>query len=441
MNNWITINNCVLGNSSQFGYQSSITTNITNSLSTFLQDPKIVVVLYNKNTGECYTKTGYDLGNKSDFDVNNSFTAYVAYSRINGTGTNTNTNTNTNTGTGTNTNTNTGTGKVTWDGTQFNLNGSKFYPAGFNAYWMGLMEDYSYPKNTEIEQMFIIAQKMAATVIRSHTLGFSSGSSQSLRPNSNTLNNSAWAPIDYAFKCANQYNIKLIVSLTDNYQYYHGGYTDYCNTRNVDKSVFFTDPNVRSDFKQYISDYLNHTNSLTGIQIKNDPSVLMIELGNELGNWSNIIPTQDWLSDISSYIKSITNIMVLDGTDVDLGQCGNFQVNTLDAYTGHFYDQNFSRMDNTITQTSALKKPYILGEYASNFDINFFKQVEQRTGINGSVFWSLYSNKDGVMDNGTPIIHNDGYTLNWTSNNMTQLLVLSNHFRRLQGLPETSQFS
>jgi len=107
-------------------------------------------------------------------------------------------------------------------GTNFFFGSEKFVPVGFNAYWLGLDETYTYPSKYRIEEMFQVAQKMSATAIRAHTLGHSSGKSSSLRPYGNTLNAAAWNTIDYAFSMARKYNIRLITPLTDTYWWYNG---------------------------------------------------------------------------------------------------------------------------------------------------------------------------------------------------------------------------
>ena len=52
---------------------------------------------------------------------------------------------------------------------------------------------------------------------------------------------------------AKKYNIKLIVPLTDAYSYYHGSYGDFCSNRGLPKTEFWTNGNVRSDFKKFIN--------------------------------------------------------------------------------------------------------------------------------------------------------------------------------------------
>jgi mannan endo-1,4-beta-mannosidase len=319
---------------------------------------------------------------------------------------------------------------------QFIIDNTIFVPVGFNAYWLGFTEEYSYPSHKQIEEMFQVAQQIGATVIRSHTLGFSGGSPNSLRPFDNNLNDNAWEPIDYAFSMANVYNIKLIVPLIDGYNYYHGSYGEFCKTRNVPKDSFWTDVNVRQDFKKYIQLWLNHKNQYTNILIKNDPSLFLIELGNELGNIrpsanSNSVPTEEWIRDISSYIKTIDkNHLVLHGVDESLGQSNDFSIGSLDAYSGHFYGKDYNRIDFGSGESNKINKPYIIGEYDSNFDNDWFTEIEKRNNVKGTVFWSMYPHTNGFMS-GSPIPHNDGYTIHYPESS-SQLTRIQNHFRRMK---------
>ncbi len=325
---------------------------------------------------------------------------------------------------------------VTFSNGEFKIDDKKFVPVGFNAYWLGLHEDYSYPTHSQIEEMFIVAQKLGATVIRSHTLGFSSGHPNTLRPFNNNLNTKAWEPIDYAFLMANKYKIKLITPLTDAYNYYHGNYGDFCKTRSVDKTQFWTDPNVRNDFKDYIYKWLNHVNSYTGIAIKDDPSLFLIELGNELGNIRPSVtstngPTKEWLKDISAFIKKADpKHFVLNGVDESLGQNDDFNIDTLDVYSNHFYWKDFNRLNSGSSSAKAVSKSYIIGEYNSHFENDWFNYIESDKNISGSVFWSLYPHYGGYGGS-EPMPHGDGYTLHYPEN-ISELTRISQHFSKMK---------
>lgn len=416
--NWLKLDGVVIGDN--FTYRSYKSTDIGGLLDQVRGDPNVAVLLYNWKTGDAYSKTGYDFTNSSDTKVNADFTSFIVkdFKKPGGT---------------------TNSNFVKWQNGQFTLSGSKFVPVGLNCYWLGYGEHYDYHTKPQIEEMFIVASKMKATTIRSHSLGFSYGSPKSLTPNTATgFNNAAWDPIDYSFSMAKKYGIKLIIPLTDPYEYYHGSYAFYTKNRGVDKTKFWSDRNVINDFKAYITAYLNHVNPYTGVAIKNAPEVAMIELGNELGNirptaGSNSIPTESWTREITQHIKSIDKThLVLDGCDEALSKSGSFNVKELDVYTGHFYWLEKDRIEYGANTSANMGKPYIIGEYSSKFGSEWYSYIESRPNIKGSLAWSLYPHTGGYRS-GAKVPHNDGFTLHYPEDSK-ELLLLTNHFRRMRGM-------
>lgn len=434
---WIKINNVAIGESHIYGYKT-----IINDIGAILNnvDSNTTCVIYNWSNNTGYLKTGFNLNDKADYQIANGYTSFILKSKI----------------TATNSIPVTNpipspvpkpkpmpvpSNFVTWDTNKFILNGNKFVPIGFNAYWMGLTENYDYPTNIQVDEIFNIAIKMSATTIRSHTVGGSSGSQNSLRPCSNDLNINAWKAIDYVFYKANQTGIKLICPLTDTYMWYNGNYGDYCNP----KESFWRDPNARINFKNYIYKWLNHTNSYTGVAIKNDPALLFIELGNELGNirpdsGSTTVPTKEWLADISSYIKTIDKShLLMPGTDECLGSntSNDFSINTLDVFSSHFYGEDYARIKYDSSNSKNIKKPYIIGEYSSQFQQDWFNAIENIPNVLGSFAWSIYCHDNG-LPTGNRVLHNDGFTFwydNQDSQNTRQLLLITNHIKRMRNLP------
>jgi mannan endo-1,4-beta-mannosidase len=234
---------------------------------------------------------------------------------------------------------------------------------------------------------------------------------------------------------AKKYNIKIIAPLTDGYKWYNGSYGWFTARRGVNKADFWTNSQVRADFKEYIRRWLTHVNQYTGVMYKDEPALGMIELGNELGNIrydhdSTTRPTIEWLTDISSFIKSIdSNHLVLDCCDEAYDHVASQNISTIDVHSTHFYGEDFGRLDRDIQKTHQAGKPYFIGEYSSNFGDNWFREIEKRNC--GSVFWSMY-NKDNR--------HYDGYTQYYSdSNSRPQLLKITNHHRRLLNIPEINQ--
>lgn len=297
-----------------------------------------------------------------------------------------------------------------------NADGSKFAAVGFNAYWLGAMEDYSEPTPAQMDEMFSLAKTIGATTIRSHTLGVSSGHKTLIvRKTTGAITKGNLDVIDLAISKADAAGIKLIVPLTDAYNYYHGNYGDFCTALKKDKSVFFTDTNVRVFFKQFLSYYLNHVNKYTGRALKDEPAILCWELGNELGNLreaatSTALPTKKWALDIVSYIKSVDpNHLVMCPSDECLGSSTSQDFDVpYDIYGAHFYYDDESRMTNGIKNAHALGKPYIVGEYTSKATQKFLDNMIER-GVDGDFVWSVYPHDA----NGKIVAHNDGFTLHY----------------------------
>lgn len=324
-------------------------------------------------------------------------------------------------------------------GRDFCVDGKKWVPVGFNAYWLGLDEAYQHPSWKRIEEMFQVAKKMSATAIRSHTVGHSSGSKPSLRPWDRNLNNDAWKSIDTAIYLANKYNVRLVVPLTDNYWWFNGNYGDYAKARGLSKKDFWTNRALIDDFKDYINKYLNHVNQFSGIAIKDDPAIFLIETGNELGNirnQDNSIPPKAWIQEISDYIRSIDkNHLILDGVDESLGQSDNFHIPSINVYSRHFYSEDYEALHARAADAAKVGKPFIVGEFSSHCSDNWLRLMEKEENVKGTFFWSMY----GHDDNGQWIRHDDGFTLYYKEgSSYNNLLKLANHARRMQGLSEIS---
>ncbi|TPX30284.1 hypothetical protein SmJEL517_g06125 [Synchytrium microbalum] len=442
--NWAKIDNVVLGDSSGFGYQTlGPNMDISTQLTYLQNDPNAVVLDYCWSNGYGYVKKGFNPGIAGDVSQKSGFTSFIKIAACSPT--------------------------VflplnqvpppppppppappavpfvTWNGSQFMCNGSPFVPVGFNAYWMAFTEQYGYPPHAQVDEMFYVAQQMQATVIRCLSLGWSSNYSNALINSDLTINNNAWPAIDYIFYKANQTGIKLIADLTQEFTYVPGDVTAFTNYYGLSAPDFFYNSTVIAAFQNYVATWLNHTNQYTGVQIKNDPALFAIELGNELGNLrsnvnANTIPPQSWLQSMVTFIKSIdANHLILDSSDECLGSgtSNDFAVSGFDIFQGHFYWEDYHRLNSGASGAAAKGKPYIIGEYSSQFGQDWFNTIEATPNVKGTIFWDMYPHQNGTAG-GAEVPHNDGYTIYYDSNWSSQLLLLTNHMRRMRGLPQVS---
>ena len=93
--------------------------------------------------------------------------------------------------------------------------------------------------------------------------------------------------LDYIIAKAGQLGLKLVIPFVNNWNDF-GGIDQYVRWRDLSSpgvtryhDTFYTDPVIRGWYRDWISHLLNHTNSITGVKYKNDPTIMTWELANE----------------------------------------------------------------------------------------------------------------------------------------------------------------
>lgn len=289
-------------------------------------------------------------------------------------------------------------GFITRRGTQLRNNGTQFRFFGMNIFWLGLTSyegntNGSYPFNAQIDDALQTAVEMGCTVVRSHTLGNSTGNSLSIWPTLNTTNTAAFNPIDYAIYKGGLLGLKFIIPLTDNHQYYHGGIYDFLAWRSLslsNPSAFYTNSTVIADFEAYINVVLTRVNQFNGLAYKDDPAIMCWETGNEMAP-----PSTSWTSTIAAYIKSVdSNHLVMDGSTLGVSSAALTDAN-VDIITNHMYPVYNATMLTDVVTTLANSKAYVLGEFdwktsanstgTGNIDTSTFNDGTQSARIDVTV--------------------------------------------------------
>ena len=130
------------------------------------------------------------------------------------------------------------------------------------------MGGIGYPTPFRIDDALTTAARvMNASVVRGHTLGVSTGNPLSFEPTLDVFNGSALDAADYAVAAADAAGLRLIVPLTDNYHYYHGGKHDFTDWLGLPEAAFYTDPAALGAFQRYIAARLSHVNPYTGASL------------------------------------------------------------------------------------------------------------------------------------------------------------------------------
>lgn len=306
---------------------------------------------------------------------------------------------------------------VTRQGDQLMLGGRGFRFSGPNIYWLGIAENPSpvhYPSQFEVNDAFATATEMGATVVRAQTLGMSVGCSLCIEPSLGTFNETALEHIDYAVAQAHTYGLRLIIPLVDDpgQCYYLGCGKTFTNWFGLPEGDFYTNSSVISAFEQYVSHLLEHVNVYTGVALKDDPTILAWETGNELlDSWSG---ESTWTSQIAAFLKQTdSQHLVMDGTyGISSANLGDPNI---DIYSDHFYPMSDSRLSADAAQVVNAGRPMVAGEYDwANHDggdtlASFRGTLAQTAGVAGDDFWSLFPHSP----NYGYIQHGDGYTLHY----------------------------
>lgn len=346
---------------------------------------------------------------------------------------------------------------VTRKGSRLQLGGSTFRFAGANEYWLGLDDNLrdaagqpTHPTDFRIDSGLNSAVAAGLTVVRSQSMGISVGCAACVEPSLGVFDDAAFASADYALYRAGQLGLKMIIPLTDQWRYYHGGISTFTSWRgypndpntsvtagssHTERDVelnFYTDPKVVGDFQTYIAHLLDHVNPYTGLAWKDDPTVLAWETGNEL--WT-ANPT--WTEQIASFIKNWVGArqLVADGSGADGMHVADAAIDApdVDMVSGHFYPVDTGWMATDAAVAAAHQKVYFVGEFAWTdlaASARLLAAAQADPQVSGDLVWSILP----YQEDATPEPHGDGYALYspGTTDPMRQFLdLLSAHAKAM----------
>jgi mannan endo-1,4-beta-mannosidase len=212
----------------------------------------------------------------------------------------------------------------------FELNGEPYCFVGSNNYYLG------YQPKAMVDDVLKSARLLGFPVIRTWgfiDIGSLDGSVAPVDTNGDGKKNNVysqyWDPkerrpvfndgedglmrLDYAMAKAGEMGIKVIVVLTNNWRDF-GGMDQYLRWYGrTAHHEFYTAPEVKQAYKEWINHLVNHTNSVTGKPYRDDPTIFAWELANEprckgtgpgSPGWTTSTMVT-WAAEMSTYIKSL----------------------------------------------------------------------------------------------------------------------------------------
>jgi len=286
-----------------------------------------------------------------------------------------------------------------------------------------------FPDEFEIRDLFSGIERVGGLVTRTFTLSIASPADSGLPvyvPARRTYNEEAFRCLDKVIALASEYNIRLIIPFIAS-QSFHGirGVDEFSALSGKPQGSFWTDDNVKADFKHLLSFVLNRRNTVNGKLYKNDPAVLAWQLGNEFGSyagdrklnyddWSPVI--LHWSLEMAAYIKGIDSNHLI----IEAGGCDRKALiadSNIDIISDHLYEY-WNRMGNQpwvlgpIAHNSREecrgKKPLVVDEFGLGSTENLTSLMDTicNSGISGGLLWSIRSHR---RDGGW-YYHNEGGT-------------------------------
>jgi hypothetical protein len=217
------------------------------------------------------------------------------------------------------------------------------------------------------------------------------------------FNEEAFRTVDQLFALANKYGVRVIFDLTAESGDYLGGIGTYAAHRKKKRAEFYTDTQLKEDYKATVRYVLTRINSVTGIPYREDKAILAWQFGNEMHS----APTA-WLAEMAAYIKSLDPQHLVAETR---HQPGNPMVvdPNIDLYTRHLYS-NYKGLGNGWPDTcrremAAVKgqRPFFIGEFGPYIDgkvlthDNVIPKLREfldfcctEPGVSGAMIWSMY---------------------------------------------------
>lgn len=277
-----------------------------------------------------------------------------------------------------------------------------------------------------------------------------------------TYNEDAFKCLDRVIALCHEYDVRVIIPFIAS-QSFGGirGVDEFSALSGKPKGSFWTDEEVKSDFRHLLDFLLNRKNTVNGILYKDDPAILCWQLGNEFGSyagdrkldyqeWEKHILT--WSIEMAAYIKRVDpNHLILEAGGADRNA---FLADpNIDIISDHLYEY-WNRMGGKSWELAPIarasreqcrgKKPLMVDEFGlgSTENLRALMTVIREEDITGGLMWSIRAHRrDGGWyyhnEGGTPVnsFHVPGFSAGFAYEEIRLLDLLRKEAYSIRELP------
>jgi mannan endo-1,4-beta-mannosidase len=321
-----------------------------------------------------------------------------------------------------------------------------------------------FPDEFEIRDLLGGIQRLGGLATRTFSLSVFSPADQGMPvyiTARRTYNEEAFRCLDRILALSHEYNVRLIIPFIAS-QSFAGirGVDEFSALSGKPKGSFWTDEEVKADFRHFLDYMLNRKNTVSGIVYKNDPAVLCWQLGNEFGSypgdrglsydeWSPKILA--WSLEMAAYIKKADpNHLIMEAGGAD--RKALLADPNIDIISDHLYE-HWNRLGGKPSELSPIAtasrkgckgiKPLMVDEFGLGSTENLRALMETiiREDIAGGLMWSIRAHRrDGGWyyhnEGGTPVnsFHVPGFAAGFAYEETRLLDLLRTEAFRIRGI-------
>ena len=293
-----------------------------------------------------------------------------------------------------------------------------------------VLPDFSnrFPDDFETRDLLASLHRLGARATRTFALSVASPADGGIPVYINgrrQYNEAAFRCLDLVIARCHEYDIRLIIPFIASQSFENvRGVDEFTALSGKPKGAFWSDEEVKADFRHFLTYVLNRRNTVNGLLYKDDPAILAWQLGNEFASYygdRNLDPKvwapriTQWSLEMAAFIKQQDprHLVMEAGGD----RAAFLASKDIDVISTHLYEY-WNRLAGTSTDLAALaradwaechgRKALIVDEFglASVENNRALMEAIREGGITGGLLWSLRCHRrDGGF-----MVHNEGGT-------------------------------